>query len=136
MRNCGDFRRFPEESRRVSLQLRLSGGGCSHERTLLSLNSLLTGEKTGIFIEFRQRCLDLQSCKRCICGGLWSRERFLVLPKAGNFFIAYQGIKIAYQGIKVVYQGTAFLRSQRREGESETDAVIEECRSPSVRRSS
>jgi hypothetical protein len=53
-----------------------------------------------------------------------------------EFFHAYQGIKIAYQGIKVVYQGTAFLRPQRREGESETDSVIEKCRSPSVRRSS
>src|ERR1017187_4274737 len=27
MRNCGDFRRFSEESRSVSLQLRLAGGG-------------------------------------------------------------------------------------------------------------
>ena len=47
--NCGRFRRYSEQSRRVSLHLRLTGGGCSLLRTLLRLNSLLTGNNTGNF---------------------------------------------------------------------------------------
>src|ERR1022692_1821121 len=115
-RKVGLFPIFQEQRRRISLQLRLHGGGCSHERTLLSLNSLLTGEKTGIFIEFRQRCLDLQSCKRCICGGLWSRERFLVLPKAGNFFMPIRELKSPIRELKWFIRELLF--SARKEGKA------------------
>src|ERR1017187_4109735 len=47
--NCGHFTRFLGEGRRVSLLLRLDGGGWSLLRTLLRPNSLLTGKNTGNF---------------------------------------------------------------------------------------
>src|ERR1035438_2405214 len=61
MRNCGDFRRFSEESRRVSLQLRLAGGGCSHERTLL------TGKYTGNFVNSIGSFRPLAAVNASIC---------------------------------------------------------------------
>jgi hypothetical protein len=46
------LRRFSEGYYKDSLQLRLAGGGRSHERTLLRPDSLLTGKNTGIFAIF------------------------------------------------------------------------------------
>src|ERR1017187_7385097 len=46
---------FQEQRRRISLQLRLRGGGRSHERTCLCLKSLLTGKNTVTFYQIADR---------------------------------------------------------------------------------
>jgi hypothetical protein len=48
-RKRGLFRVFHGQGGKISLQLRLHGGGRSHVRTLLRRNSLLTGKNTGKF---------------------------------------------------------------------------------------
>ena len=52
-RKVGPFRLFQEQRSRVSLQLRLHGGGRSQVRTLLRPNSLLTGKNTANFTKVR-----------------------------------------------------------------------------------
>jgi hypothetical protein len=90
---CGISRRFSAERGPSSLQLRLAGGGSSHERTFLCLNSLLTGKKAGNFHEFRHGFAPRYPCKRFICGGLWTRERSPVLREAGIFFVPSRELK-------------------------------------------
>lgn len=95
------------------------------------LNSLNRG-KNRDFHEFRQRFLDLQSCKRCICGGLWSRERFLVLPEAGNFFMPIRELKSPIRELKWFIRELLF--SARKEGKAKAkltrslrNAVLHQC---------
>jgi hypothetical protein len=47
--------------------LRLHGGGCSHERTLLRLNSLLTGKNTGNFVNSIGSFRPLAAVNASIC---------------------------------------------------------------------
>src|SRR5208283_1168404 len=98
MRNCGVFRRFSEESRRVSLQLRLAGGGCSHERTLLCPKFPANREKYREFREFGGPDRAVNSCNRFILDNLWSRELVLVLHPNRELSGAYQGIQSRLSG--------------------------------------
>jgi len=51
-RKPGLFRVFQGQGSRISLQLRLRGGGGSQVRILLRRNSLLTGKITENFMKF------------------------------------------------------------------------------------
>src|ERR1019366_6349054 len=84
-RKVGLFRLFQEKRSRVSLQWRLRGGGCSHERTLLSLNSLLTGEKTGIFMNLGNDFWIYNRVNAAFVVGYGPGSDFLFCPRQGIF---------------------------------------------------
>jgi hypothetical protein len=84
-RKVGLFPIFQEQRRRISLQLRLHGGGCSHERTLLSLNSLLTGEKTGIFMNLGNDFWIYNRVNAAFVVGYGPGSDFLFCPRQGFF---------------------------------------------------
>jgi len=100
MRNCGDFRRFSEESSRVSLQLRLHGGGRSHERTLLRLKFPANREKYREFREFDRPIPVVSGPKRFILRNFFRQSQVFALNRTGNYQGLIREFKSAYQGIK------------------------------------
>ena len=87
MQNCIHVRRFSGGSCRVSLQLRLAGGGRSHERTLLQPNSPLTGKNAGSSAIFGRPNVAVIAVRDSFCQSSGANSRFEGRVEQGIFSI-------------------------------------------------